>query len=37
MIKKKKGKRKIKVQIVPQSQTTALPSHQEEDETDKLN
>ena len=31
--KKKKGKRKI--QGVPQSQTAALPRHQEEEETDK--
>ena len=29
----KKGKRKV--QGVPQSQTTALPRHQEEEETDK--
>ena len=29
----KKGKRKV--QGVPQSQTAALPRHQEEDETDK--
>ena len=29
----KKGKRKV--QVVPQSQTTALPRHQEEEETDK--
>ena len=34
MLKKnKKGKRKV--QGVPQSQTTALPRHQEEEETDK--
>ena len=31
--KKKKGKRKV--QGVPQSQTPALPRHQEEEETDK--
>ena len=31
--KKKKGKRKV--QGVPQSQTAALPRHQEEEETDK--
>ena len=30
---KKKGKRKV--QGVPQSQTAALPRHQEEEETDK--
>ena len=30
---KKKGKRKV--QGVPQSQTAALPGHQEEEETDK--
>ena len=30
---RKKGKRKV--QGVPQSQTTALPRHQEEEETDK--
>ena len=30
---KKKGKRKVKG--VPQSQTAALPRHQEEEETDK--
>ena len=29
----KKGKRKV--QVVPQSQTTALPRHQEKEETDK--
>ena len=29
----KKGKRKV--QRVPQSQTAALPKHQEEEETDK--
>ena len=32
-MKKKKGKRKV--QGVPQSQTAALPRHQEEVETDK--
>ena len=32
-LKKKKGKRKV--QGVPQSQTAALPRHQEEEETDK--
>ena len=32
--KKKKGKRKV--QGVPQSQTAALPRHQEEEETDKF-
>ena len=31
--KKKKGKRKV--QGLPQSQTAALPRHQEEEETDK--
>ena len=31
---KKKGKRKV--QGVPQSQTAALPRHQEEEETDKF-
>ena len=31
--KKKKGKRKV--QGVPQSQTSALPRHQEEEEIDK--
>ena len=31
--KKKKGKRKV--QGVPQSQTAAIPRHQEEKETDK--
>ena len=31
--KKKRGKRKV--QGVPQSQTAALPRHQEEEETDK--
>ena len=34
-IKKKKKKGKRKVQGVPQSQTAALPRHQEEEETDK--
>ena len=33
IISTKKGKRKV--QGVPQSQTAALPSHQEEEETDK--
>ena len=33
VINQKKGKRKI--QGVPQSQTAALPRHQEEEETDK--
>ena len=33
--KKKKKTGKIKVQGVPQSQTAALPRHQEEEETDK--
>ena len=32
-IKEKKSKRKV--QRVPQSQTAALPRHQEEEETDK--
>ena len=32
-VKEKKGKRKV--QGVPQSQTAALPRHQEEEETDK--
>ena len=32
-IRKKKGERKV--QGVPQSQTAALPRHQEEEETDK--
>ena len=31
---KKKGKRKV--QGVPQSQTAALPRHQEEEETDQI-
>ena len=33
--KNKKKKDKRKVQGVPQSQTAALPGHQEEEETDK--
>ena len=33
IMEKKKGKRKV--QGVPQSQTAALPRHQEEEETDK--
>ena len=33
--KKKKKKNKEKVPGVPQSQTTALPRHQEEEEIDK--
>ena len=33
LCKRKKGKRKV--QGVPQSQTAALPKHQEEEETDK--
>ena len=35
LIKKKKKKGKRKVQGVLQSQTAALPRHQEEEETDK--
>ena len=33
MVKRKKGKRKV--HVAPQSQTAALPRHQEEEETDK--
>ena len=33
LYQKKKGKRKV--QGMPQSQTAALPGHQEEEETDK--
>ena len=35
--KKKKKKTKRKVQGVQQSQTAAVPNHQEEEETDKSN